>query len=124
MVYPNSADKTLLTDPSRSAAQDASLDRGLHSKLSMPNGSIRAAAKRSCHSLSSTSIVDTTRIVMNRFFAILASVFLLRAARGYPQGPLSAPARRRLSALRNQGEVFLVDLNHDGHLDLVYQAHC
>jgi hypothetical protein len=45
MVYPNSADKTLLTDPSRSAAQDASLDRGLHSKLSMPNGSIRAASK-------------------------------------------------------------------------------
>ena len=54
---------------------------------------------------------------MNRFFPILASVFCW-AAHGNAQGPLFAPVPAVIGAPES-GEVFLVDLNHDGHLDLV-----
>jgi hypothetical protein len=56
-------------------------------------------------------------MLMNRFFAILASVFCL-AAHDDAQRPLFAPAPANVGA-PGSGEVFLVDLNHDRHLDLV-----
>jgi hypothetical protein len=54
---------------------------------------------------------------MNRFIATLASV-LCWAAHGDAQGPLFALAPAVVGAPES-GEVFLVDLNRDGHLDLV-----
>lgn len=54
---------------------------------------------------------------MNQFSATLATVACW-AAYGYAQGPLFVPAAGSFGAPQS-GEVFLVDLNHDGHLDLV-----
>src|SRR6266404_2053086 len=54
---------------------------------------------------------------MNKFAATLASVTWW-AAFGYAQGPLFVPAPATVGG-PGSGGVFLVDLNHDGHLDLV-----
>jgi hypothetical protein len=54
---------------------------------------------------------------MNKCFPIFASVFCW-AAHADAQGPLLAPAPANVGAPES-GEVFLVDLNHGGHLDLV-----
>jgi hypothetical protein len=56
-------------------------------------------------------------MLMNRFLTILASVFCW-AAHGDVQGPLFVPMPAAVGSPES-GEVFLVDLNHDGHLDLV-----
>jgi hypothetical protein len=56
-------------------------------------------------------------MLMNRFLTILASVFCW-AAHGDVQGPLFVPTPAAVGAPES-GEIFLVDLNHDGHLDLV-----
>lgn len=54
---------------------------------------------------------------MNRFVVTLVTVGCC-AACGYAQRPLFAPAPPVVVG-QGSGEVFLVDLNHDGHLDLV-----
>src|ERR1051326_9093134 len=55
--------------------------------------------------------------LMNKFATALALVDCC-AAYGFAQGPLFAPAPLVVGEPQSGG-VFLVDLNHDGHLDLV-----
>ncbi|HWX19164.1 MAG TPA: VCBS repeat-containing protein [Candidatus Binatia bacterium] len=54
---------------------------------------------------------------MSKFASTLATVVCC-AAYGFAQGPLFAPAPVVVGESKSGG-VFLVDLNHDGHLDLV-----
>src|SRR5690242_3859521 len=56
-------------------------------------------------------------IRMNKFAATLATVACCTAC-GYAQAPLFYPASP-VAVGQGSGEVFLVDLNRDGHLDLI-----
>jgi hypothetical protein len=54
---------------------------------------------------------------MKKFVVMLIAI-AFRIAQSYGEGPLFTRAPRDLGAPES-GEVFLVDLNHDGHLDLI-----
>jgi hypothetical protein len=54
---------------------------------------------------------------MNRFVVTLA-VFVCCAGQGSTQTPLFAPASA-VTVGQGSGEIFLADINHDGHLDLL-----
>jgi len=107
----------LLAGPSHLALQSAP-PRDRHPfEIVDPTRRVRPASKTHLSKLRFKLHGEHTKMLMNRVFATLAAVFCW-TAHADAQGPLFAPAPAIVGGPES-GEVFLLDLNHDGHLDLI-----